>query len=60
MAEKFATPQQAKPQQHVIPLRDWTALDHLTHDFANDPGYRQRCLERHGQHMTQDGRRVTA
>lgn len=43
-----------------IPLKQWTSLDHLTHDFANDPGYRQRCLERHGQHMTQDGRRVTA
>jgi hypothetical protein len=43
-----------------IPMKQWTSLDHLTHDFTNDPGYRRHCLETRGQYMAHDGRRVTA
>lgn len=48
--------QTAKP----IPVKDWTSLDHLTHDFMNCPGYKKHCLEFYGQYMGHDGRRVTA
>ncbi len=58
----FAEPRQ--PQRsaadHPVPLKEWTSLDHLTHDFLNCAGYRQHCLETRGQYMTHDGRRVTA
>lgn len=59
---KFKTPQQAQrsASDNSIPLREWTTLDQLTHDFADCPGYREKCLREHGQYMTHDGRRVTA
>ena len=59
---RFDTPQQAQRSaaDHPIPVREWTTLDHLTHDFADDPAYRAKCLREHGQYMTRDGRRMTA
>lgn len=63
MTQLFGTParpERSQPAERRVPVREWTSLDHLTHDFANDPAYRQRCLELHGQYMTHDGRRVTA
>lgn len=44
----------------AIPLKQWTLLDQLTHDFTDDPAYRAKCLREHGQYMTRDGRRVAA
>lgn len=43
-----------------IPLKQWTLLDQLTHDFTDCPAYRAKCLREHGQYMARDGRRVTA
>lgn len=56
---KFNVDTSPKSEQ-PIPLKQWTMLDHLTHDFADIPEYRAKCLREHGQYMSQDGRRVTA
>jgi len=58
----FSEPRQAQSSAdtRVIPVKDWTSLDHLTHDFMNCPGYKKHCLEFYGQYMGHDGRRVTA
>lgn len=41
------------------PMKQWTQLDDLTHDFMNNERFRQRCLEQYGQYVTYDGVRVT-
>ena len=41
------------------PLKQWTQLDDLTHDFMNNERFRQSCLEKYGQYVTMDGERVT-
>ena len=58
----FAEPRQAQRSaaDHPVPLKEWTSLDHLTHDFMDCPAYRAKCLREHGQYMGHDGRRVTA
>ena len=41
------------------PLKQWTQLDDLTHDFMNNERFRQSCLDKYGQYVTLDGQRVT-
>lgn len=41
------------------PLKQWTQLDDLTHDFMNNERFRQSCLDKYGQYVTLDGVRVT-
>ena len=41
------------------PLKTWTQLDDLTHDFMKSERFRQSCLERYGQYVTFEGERVT-
>jgi len=38
--------------------RDMTTLDDLTHDFANDDGFRNSCLDKYGQYFSHNGKRV--
>jgi hypothetical protein len=55
---KFAnveTPKANKP----IPVKQWTALDGITHDFTDSQAYRDYCLVKYGQYMGTDGIRVT-
>ena len=54
---KFAVQSERQPER--IPVKQWTPLDELTHDFTNSADFRARCLERHGQYMGRDGVRVT-
>ena len=41
------------------PMKQWTQLDDLTHDFIKNERFRESCLERYGQYVTFDGVRVT-
>jgi hypothetical protein len=41
------------------PMKQWTQLDDLTHDFMQSEAFRQSCLEKYGQYVTYDGQRVT-
>ena len=41
------------------PMKQWTQLDDLTHDFMQDERFRQSCLAKYGQYVTFDGVRVT-
>ena len=45
-------------QDKPIPYRQWTAMDMVTHDFCNSQEWREYCLEKFGQYMTDDGIRV--
>jgi len=51
--------QEAMKQSGKTPLRGWTQLDDLTHDFMNSERFRQSCLEKYGQYVTLEGERVT-
>lgn len=54
---KFSVQTDRGPER--VPVKQWTSLDALTHDFMDSADFRQRCLDRHGQYMSRDGRRVT-
>ena len=41
------------------PMKQWTQLDDLTHDFMKSERFRQACLEKYGQYVTFEGERVT-
>ena len=41
------------------PLKTWSQLDDLTHDFCQSEAFRQSCLNKYGQYVTYDGVRVT-
>ena len=41
------------------PLKTWSQLDDLTHDFCQSEAFRQSCLEKFGQYVTFDGVRMT-
>ena len=52
----------AQQEQEAIgkkPLKTWSQLDDLTHDFCQSEAFRQSCLEKYGQYVTFDGQRVT-
>lgn len=51
--------QQEQDTSGKKPMKQWTQLDDLTHDFMNNERFRQRCLEQYGQYVTLDGVRVT-
>lgn len=51
--------QQVQAEDGKKPLKQWTQLDDLTHDFMNSESFRNSCLERFGQYVTRDGERVT-
>ena len=36
---------------HPIPVKDWTQLDHITHDYNDCERYREYCLGKYGQYM---------
>lgn len=38
-----------------LPVRQWTMLDMLTHDFMNSAEFRENMLQRHGQYMDSKG-----
>jgi len=44
---------------HPLPLKEWTQLDHLTHDFSNSESYRKYCLDEYGQYMGYNAIRKT-
>jgi hypothetical protein len=41
------------------PMKAWSDLDCLTHDFMKSERFRQSCLEKYGQYVTFEGERVT-
>lgn len=51
--------QQQQERSGVKPMKQWTQLDDLTHDFMDNERFRQSCLEKFGQYVTKDGERVT-
>ena len=51
--------QQEQEQTGKKPMKQWTQLDDLTHDFMQNERFRQSCLEKYGQYVTFDGQRVT-
>ena len=51
--------QQEQEQSGKKPMKQWTQLDDLTHDFMKNERFRESCLERYGQYVTFDGVRVT-
>ncbi len=51
--------QQEQEQTGKKPMKQWTQLDDLTHDFLKSESFRQICLDRYGQYLTFDGVRVT-
>jgi len=59
MSSKFDQIDQPKANK-PIPLKDWTNLDNLTHDFTNSQAYRDECLAKYGQYMSGEGIRVMA
>ena len=57
---KFNVNTGAERDMAPIPVKQWTNLDHLTHDFMDSPDYRLHCLQKYGQYMGANGKRVTA
>ena len=51
--------QQEQEQTGKKPMKQWTQLDDLTHDFMQNERFRESCLEKYGQYVTFDGQRVT-
>lgn len=51
--------QQEQEQSGKKPMKQWTNLDDLTHDFCKSESFRQSCLDKYGQYVTFDGVRVT-
>jgi hypothetical protein len=51
--------QQEQEQSGKKPMKQWSQLDDLTHDFMQNERFRQSCLEKYGQYVTFDGQRVT-
>ena len=51
--------QQEQEQTGKLPMKQWTQLDDLTHDFWQSEAFRQSCLNKYGQYVTYDGVRVT-
>jgi len=57
--EKGGSPMaQKKRRPNIYPTRDMTTLDDITHDFANDAGFRAKCLAQFGQYFSHDNQRV--
>jgi hypothetical protein len=46
-----------EPQKEgeALPVRRWTMLDMLTHDFMDSESFRNKMLEKHGQYITSKG-----
>lgn len=55
---KFDTVEAPKINKPVQ-LKEWTSLDHITHDFTDSDCFRRYCLDKYGQYMGCDGVRVT-
>ena len=51
--------QQEQDDSGKKPMKQWTQLDDLTHDFCQSEAFRQSCLHKYGQYVTYDGVRVT-
>lgn len=51
--------QQEQEQSGKKPMKQWSQVDDLTHDFMQNERFRQSCLEKFGQYVTYDGVRVT-
>lgn len=59
--EKGGSPlAQKKRRPNSYQTRDMTTLDDLTHDFANQAWFREKCLEEYGQYFSHENVRVTA
>ena len=43
------------PTGGVMPLKQWTAVDMLTHNFIDSPVLAQKWLEEHGQYVDSQG-----
>ena len=46
------------PSRLSTSTMDMTTLDDLTHDFANNAGFRAWALDKYGQYFSHDGKRV--
>lgn len=54
--QKGGSPFIAAPAEgEALPVRRWTMIDMLTHDFMDSPTFRATMLERHGQYMDSKG-----
>lgn len=59
--EKGGSPfaQQNSTESRTVPIKQWTQLDDLTHDFLQSESFRNECLAKFGQYVTYSGERVT-
>lgn len=54
--QKGGSPFISKPAEgEALPVRRWTMLDMLTHDYMDSSAFRATMLERHGQYMDSKG-----
>ncbi len=51
--------QQNSTESCTVPMKKWTQLDDLTHDFMQSEAFRNDCLAKFGQYVTYSGERVT-
>ena len=49
---------QEQEQSGKKPMKQWSQLDDLTHDFMKNERFRESCMQRYGQYVTYDGVRV--
>ena len=51
--------QKDSTESRTVPMKKWTQLDDLTHDFMQSESFRNACLAKFGQYVTYSGERVT-
>lgn len=52
-AHKYST------ESTTVPMKKWSQLDDITHDFMQSESFRNECLAKFGQYVTYSGERVT-
>lgn len=52
-AQKYST------ESTMVPMKKWSQLDDITHDFMQSESFRNECLAKFGQYVTYSGERVT-
>ena len=51
--------QKNKTESSMVPMKKWSQLDDITHDFMQSESFRNECLAKFGQYVTYSGERVT-
>ena len=51
--------QKSSTESSMIPMKKWTQLDDLTHDFMQSASFRNECLAKFGQYVTYSGERIS-